>query len=103
MTLLTLRSLKELKVDTVGHRLIAGVVRMQMVPAVVRLQKLAGVFRIASGTVEIDHAIEIFCAAYPCIYGLALRFARFTCIGCLRKRRQGSPDNLEPARMRTFS
>src|SRR5262249_1975579 len=48
---------EQTQVDRVGHRLVAGIARMQVVARVVGREKLLRIARIARRLVEIDHAV----------------------------------------------
>src|ERR1700682_4653046 len=71
--------LEQRQVDRVAQRLVAEVVRMQMVPAVVLWQHARGVTRVTQGLFKVDHGIKGAAAADPRVDGLALGLA----LGCI--------------------
>lgn len=50
--------LEKSEVDRVGHRLISGIVRMEMIFRREAEQESAGMIRIAQNHIEVDHAVK---------------------------------------------
>src|SRR6202040_1126428 len=63
---------EELERDRIGHRLLPGIARMQVVPAVIGRQHARGMSRVADGGVEIDDPVIGVGRADPMVHGLPL-------------------------------
>src|SRR6266550_6655318 len=89
------------KVDGIGHRLISGVARMQIVARLVLREKFRRLIRIPDGRVEVDDPVVFLACPNPLVerrsFGLALgRKLR----GALEWRERG-PVDLQTARVST--
>src|SRR5882762_4927658 len=91
--------LKQLQIDGLAHRLVAGIVWMKVVAAVVGGGNRARMSRIRDDAVEVDEAVEGAARAYPVVHGQAfgLLFGReISLIGASREgifeRRQRAAD-----------
>src|SRR5579863_1146944 len=62
---------KQLQIDAFAHRLIASIVRVQMVAAVKRGVELSGIGRVPRDLIEVDHRIEGPAGADPVVHGFA--------------------------------
>ena len=63
---------QHLEIDQVGHCLISGILRMEMIAGVECRQDVRRTVRVACRCVEVDHAIESAAATDPLVDGLAL-------------------------------
>src|SRR3989442_9002618 len=63
---------EEVERDRIGHRLLPGIARMQVFPAVVGGQHACGMRRVADGGVEIDDPVIGVCRADPMVHRLPL-------------------------------
>jgi len=69
--------LEQREVDRVGHRLIASIVRMEMIFGREVGQEPAGMIRIAQNRIEVDYAVKSVAGSDPLVDRLAGGFLRF--------------------------
>src|SRR5438128_2355215 len=74
--LLTLALLKQLQVNGVGHRLVAGVGWVRVVSTVVNYKQPRRGVRVAQYSIEVDHPVIHAAQADPRVDRLALDFVR---------------------------
>ena len=102
---LLLVALQHAEIDRASHRLIAGVVRMQIVAAVIYRLGVLRVRRIAHDCVEVDHAVELAARADPFVdrladllfVGIVIAFQR-PALESVLERRQRRAENAQPVR-----
>ena len=69
--------LEDSEVDRVGHRLIAGIVRVEMIFRREARQESAGLIGIAHNRIEVDHAVKRSAGSDPFVDRLPSGFLRF--------------------------
>ena len=67
-----LRDAQHFEIDGVGHRLIAGVVGVEVIARIVLRLDLLGRGLVAQQGIEVDYAVEFAAVADPVVYRLAL-------------------------------
>src|SRR4051812_37829604 len=66
--------LEERQIDRFSHRLVAGILRVQVIPGVVQRVETLRVHRVARDLVEIDHRVVFAARPNPFIERLSLGF-----------------------------
>src|SRR5215831_12621018 len=82
-------SLKQLQIDGLAHRLVAGVIWMEMVAAVIGCSDRGRTSCIGKNAIEVDDAVEGATRPYPVIDGLAFCLLVGREISLIRRSREG--------------
>src|SRR5713226_7235046 len=101
--------LKQLQIDSLAHRLVAGIVWMKVVAAIIGGGNRARAGWICNDAVEVDEAVEGAAGPYPVVHGQAFGFLvgrEISLIGASREgifeRRQRTGDDLDRVEMGPF-